>query len=565
MSSRDASKVPRLDLGGLGAPDPSRTPEIAHHTSFNASKYFTAGVLFSPTMDSECKISATAYVLLCLDEMESSGVGDLARQFCGRVVRMHDRSWTGEDVAATVFVCGDLARCPRLRQALAIDGLSYGEAAFPIDTVSLGHVPVLVHGVGVFFRGFFTGPGAVRASAAPGGLFGAVTAAHEFQELTESNKPGVAFRRGVYLSDVVPQQGEGEEPELGFNLLRCSSNLSGPTQGFEDVDRAVLAAVNSAAKSVFGGGAAPINHVLAQVYRNTAAAEADPSDTVVPADADKLGSTEDAARNMPEAASTEALPASLPASDAAAGVVPRPATPQASASPLHLPEVDPGEESTARSASLFASGGRERKAAIKAHSDKTKDMPASGVLAFCSFYESFEGGAFHGTHARLRHPTSDPFDYCVSESYGRGASALTMLHFRLKRDVRDATLAREFTVTLYPDSLLLIPLSTNRLYTHEIRPSVLPIRCIPTRLGYVARCSKTRAVYSSAAGTRVVAARDRSQQPLVPGSAEDFRSLRSLYFAENTSSDVVHYGDAFGDVFFSMNGGDFLAPTLSRT
>ena len=493
-------------------------------------------------MDAECEISSTAFVLLCLDDHDTPELVELARIFCGRVVR--DRTWAGDAAAAVVFVCGDLARCPRLPRAVAVERLSHGEAGFPLNTVPIGCAPISVHGVGVLFRQFFLGPGAptALAAAAPGGLFAAVTAAHEFQELTESNKAGVAFRRGVYLSDVVPNEGEGGERELAFNLLRCSSNLSGPTQGFEAVDRAILAAVNDAARNAFGGGAAPINHVLAQIYLNTAAAGAESG--APPPPCDTSPSEEDETTGAaPPGEAADGQDAATAAADAAS------------------------LEAAARAVALHSSGGKERKAAIKAHSDKTKDMPASGAIAFCSFYEAFEDGAFRGPHARLCHPAADPFDYCVGESFRGGASALTSLHFRLKRDVRDdaGRFAREFSVTLYPDSLLLIPLSTNRRYTHEIRPSSLPVPYLPTRLGYVARCSKTRALHSAARGTRVVSARDGLPRVLVPGSAADLRSLRSLYFAENTSCDAVRYGDAHGDVFFSMNGGDFLAPMLARS
>jgi hypothetical protein len=38
-------------------------------------------------------------------------------------------------------------------------------------------------------------------------------------------------------------------------------------------------------------------------------------------------------------------------------------------------------------------------------------------------------------------------------------------------------------------------LEMNRLYTHEISPSHLPMDLIPLRLGYVIRCSKTKAIY----------------------------------------------------------------------
>ena len=39
-------------------------------------------------------------------------------------------------------------------------------------------------------------------------------------------------------------------------------------------------------------------------------------------------------------------------------------------------------------------------------------------------------------------------------------------------------------------------LDSNRLYTHEIIPSSLPIEKLPIRMGYVIRCSKTKALYN---------------------------------------------------------------------
>jgi len=48
---------------------------------------------------------------------------------------------------------------------------------------------------------------------------------------------------------------------------------------------------------------------------------------------------------------------------------------------------------------------------------------------------------------------------------------------------------------LYPNSVFIMSLEMNRLYTHEISPSHLPMDLIPLRLGYVIRCSKTKAIY----------------------------------------------------------------------
>ena len=109
--------------------------------------------------------------------------------------------------------------------------------------------PMLVHGLGVFYPQLFN---------PSDGYFQRVTAAHEFQSLTESNKPSKAIRSGIYLSPV-DRRGD----ELHFNLLRCSTNLSGPTDGFADVDHEIVGAISRCVDQTFDG-AAPLNHVLAQ-------------------------------------------------------------------------------------------------------------------------------------------------------------------------------------------------------------------------------------------------------------------------------------------------------------
>src|SRR5690606_20066510 len=62
---------------------------------------------------------------------------------------------------------------------------------------------------------------------------------------------------------------------------------------------------------------------------------------------------------------------------------------------------------------------KQSKAKISAHADKTKDMPANGIMAFCTFYDGLD---------KLRPLAEDPFDHGVKR-----ASGLTRLHFRLKR------------------------------------------------------------------------------------------------------------------------------------
>ena len=134
---------------------------------------------------------------------------------------------------------------------------------------------------------------------------------------------------------------------------------------------------------------------------------------------------------------------------------------------------------------------------------------------------------------------NDLFDY----QYGN-ISVFTRIYFRNKQNPKDV-----FNVILYPNSLLLIPLSTNRLYTHEIRPSPVTIDKLPTRMGYVIRCSKTEAVYKN----------DQTyigDTKLRECTENDLNEIRGLYFKENTTDEIIEYGD----VYYSMNSGDYKKP-----
>lgn len=300
--------------------------------------------------------------------------------------------------------------------------------------INLGCVPLNIHNQGVFFPQVF----------ADQEYFHLLTQAHEFHTLTESNKPSAAFRKGLYLSAVTDT-----EQGLAYHLLRCSSNLQGPTDNFRAVDKSILARVTDLAQPLFQQSFT-LNHVLAQIYYN-----------------------------------------------------------------------DQG------------------KAKIKAHSDKTKDMPLEGLIIFCTFYDR----SFPSSH-------TDRFDQCY-----RTTSVLTKLHFRRKSCITDTSLVKEFTVLLYPGSVFVIPLSTNRNYTHEIKPSVLPEDKIPTRLGYVIRCSNTLAWYREGQTYINVEGKEQALRQPTP---EEVQALRDLYFRENTSAEVITYPPTY----FSMNSGDYLAPRL---
>lgn len=190
---------------------------------------------------------------------------------------------------------------------------------------------------------------------------------------------------------------------------------------------------------------------------------------------------------------------------------------------------------------------KQTKAKIKAHSDKTKDMPGSGIMAFCTFYDQLE---------RLEPMARDSFDYGH-----KNMSGLTKLHFRLKdcAATRDCSLTRQFSVTLYPNSVFFMPLSTNRLYTHEIRPGALDAHLSPTRMGYVVRCSATEAVHKD--GQSFLKMPGGKLSELEPPTKEGMQHLRALYAEENSTDAVIDYGK-HGPINFSMNTGDYTRPVL---
>ncbi|KJY33032.1 hypothetical protein VR44_14665 [Streptomyces katrae] len=370
---------------------------------------------------------------------------DSVREFFGAVITPEELASGAVDLAGrTVYLCGDLSGIGG-RQLDAADrvfvvrelshGYRGGGGGEPWTVVGVGRVPLRVHGAGVYYRRFFH-PDA--------GHFGRIRAEHEFQSLTESTKPGTAHRSGIYLTPVTR---DGDE--LHFRLLRCSTNLSGPTEGFGPTDKAIVDALNREAAAVFRNPA-PLNHVLAQIYHNSRA----------------------------------------------------------------------------------TAERKQSKARISAHADKTKDMPVNGIMAFCTFYDGIE---------KLQPPN---------------VSGLTSLRFRLKDTATGAALPPRFSVTLHPGSVFFMPLSTNRLYTHEIRPGALDADSLPTRLGYVVRCSNTEAVHKDG---QTFLKRAGELVRLGRPTPEGMDHLRRLYAEENRTSSFIDYG---GQFLFSMNTGDYVAPRI---
>ena len=263
---------------------------------------------------------------------------------------------------------------------------------------------------------------------------------HNPQPLSESNKDSVAYRKGVYITDV--------SDDLKFHVLRCSSNLHGATENLTATDREIITLANQTAKKHYPDSA-DLNHVLAQVYYN------------------------------------------------------------------------------------HTINSRDRRAKIPAHSDKTEDMPRNGLIAFCTFYDPIvESKKYHHTDTDVLY---------------KKASALTSMKFINK------TSGKTTIIPLQPNSLLLIDLNTNRTHTHETIPPLLASSDVPTRLGYVIRCSDQKAKFSD--GQTYLLHAD-AYTPLLPPTTEKIKHLKELYLQENLETTTPDYG--FID--FSLNQGDYLRP-----
>lgn len=406
------------------------------------------------TERTEARIEDASNILVAPSTLQNDG---LIKDFFGSVITLEDFSSGSPDVnQKTVYLCGDISRISghKLNAAariFVIRKLSHGyieEDGKPWRLADIGQVPIRVHGVGVYYRRFF---------GLSSDHFSRICSEHAFQSLTESTKPETAHRTGIYLTPVT-RAGD----ELHFRLLRCSTNLAGPTENFSATDTRIVEALNHEAASIFRNQA-PLNHVLAQIYHNT------------PTTAER----------------------------------------------------------------------KQSKAKISAHADKTKDMPVNGIMAFCTFYDRLD---------KLRPLAEDAFDYGL-----KGASGLTKLHFRLKEPTEGRAgyaLPQQFTLTLYPNSVFFMPLSTNRLYTHEIRSSTLDAALLPTRLGYVVRCSSAEAVHKNG---HTFLKTDGNLVELGPPTPDGMNELRTLYAEENKTRAFIDYGDEF---LFSMNTGDYIAPQM---
>lgn len=401
-------------------------------------------------------------ILLCIDKI----IPDILKDFCGQIITEKEKYDTIARTNFITYICGnilsDQTNCEYVRNIMLRPNRFYiikelstipenlTENMEDLNLIAVGEVPINIGNMGIYFRNFFNDSN---------DFFNLINTEHLFQTITDSDKTSNAYRTGIYLTDVYE-----EANDIHFKLLRCSSNLSGPTENLKPIDRIILKKINDITPFYFSNSSV-VNHILAQTYHNSIV------------------------------------------------------------------------------------NGSEKKAKIKEHSDKTKDMDPNGLMAFCTFYQQTDMSDI----PKLK--VVDTFDKKINNY-----SIYTKLVWRLKPDAPNQdTLLKRFDITLYPNSVFIIPLITNRYYTHEIVPSSLPINKIPTRLGYVIRSSNTNAKYDTVLKKTFIQNPNTADwTELIRADEHMIKNLKDLYFEENMTSNKINYG--FTN--FSLNTGDYLKPIL---
>ena len=78
---------------------------------------------------------------------------------------------------------------------------------------------------------------------------------------------------------------------------------------------------------------------------------------------------------------------------------------------------------------------------------------------------------------------------------------------------------------------------------------------VPVRMGYVIRCSKTRAVFKN---DKVYIEENDNYIELEKMTQDNADQLKGLYYKENITDEIINYDD----FYFSMNNGDYTKPTI---
>lgn len=492
-----------------------------------------------------------------------------------------------------------------------------------VQLISSGQVPLYIHGIGLFVRDFF---------GSEIDYFGAISGEHEFERLTESNKPSEALRKGRYFSNVVTEDSA---------LTSKSPDLSTPTPTPIRTPAATtttILTINPVASSTIADNATldtattPISdtHAISSstsdsvtmpaVTRAVAASDAATvfsscfGETKAKATIKKDGDSKALIFNLLRCSTnfpvgtdnfrrTDHVILSMVQEYANAFFADKTVKLNHVLAQIYWNHKNPANAS-------------EKKASIKPHSDKTKDMPRNGLMAFCTFYKDFCHGKFHDprlvTHVKKK-SALDPLDFYYKGNVAN--SVLTKLRFKLKPDTQDTLSAKNVDVVMYPGSLLLTSLEQNRRYTHEtVQPGGLSISNVPTRMGYVIRCSKTLGRWTQDEGVSIklmdddknnnnhsigtsLLLRDKNKdcplscdhiddqdkcrrchlppptgttklsdggglfnvwKKLEPPTEETTKTIKDIYFLENATSQLITYPP----LTCSLNAGDYMSPVL---
>lgn len=152
-------------------------------------------------------ILKTKYILIIpdgqFDHLESAYKQDLEyirQNFCGIVCTDLERLECSSD--NTLYILGNIEsiydtifkHLSGINIIRAIKELSYNYSSNSenYSLVNFGEVPINIHNVGIYFRRLFSDDI---------DYFSLIRHSHQFQTLTESTKPGRAFRTGIYLTD----------------------------------------------------------------------------------------------------------------------------------------------------------------------------------------------------------------------------------------------------------------------------------------------------------------------------------------------------------------------------
>ena len=433
-----------------------------------------------------------ALIVLCDSSAVCEAVNVLCDEFCGIVVRDAAQLLSIDDLGVfrNIYIIGDVGEALTACNFAAETPTLHADCCVCAVREFTHNIPddMRVVPLGLVPRlipgiGVFY-PGAFEA---PGDLFRDVLSQHKFCELTESTKASFAYRKGVYITEVTPLS---KRRDAAAVLDRGAA-----ANDMEDVEDVSAASASSPTGLEFK---------LLRCSTNFSS----PTENCRPADATIMRTVNELARsNYENAAQLD----------------------HALAQVYYNSIVE----------------GKEKKARISSHSDKTKDMPRNALMAFVTLYDIDEA-------------SKATLDCRGFDVLYRGRSALTQLVWREKEG------SRVIRVTLYPGSVLLVSMDTNRLYTHEIQPSILPVTKIPVRLGYVVRCSSTVAVHADGK-TMLRSGRDAdSFVDLRRPTAADMLELKAHYARENASIEVIKYTSSTHGVLipYSMNAGDYLAPRL---